>query len=56
MRDGGDILALGATSRPRWRRIRADLPIGIEPILVADQAVTVDEAIGDFTTSCGRRS
>ena len=31
--------------------IKADLPVGIEPILVADQAVTVDLAIGEFTTS-----
>jgi multidrug efflux pump subunit AcrB len=31
--------------------ITAELPAGIEPILVSDQAVTVDEAIGDFTDS-----
>ncbi len=31
--------------------IRADLPIGIEPVLVADQAVAVDVAIGEFMTS-----
>ena len=31
--------------------IKADLPIGIEPVLVADQAVSVDVAIGDFMTS-----
>ncbi len=31
--------------------ITADLPAGIEPILVSDQAVTVDEAIGEFTAS-----
>ena len=37
--------------------ITAELPIGIEPVLVADQAVTVDHAIGEFTESrCGRRS
>src|SRR4029079_7468501 len=29
----------------------ADLPVGIEPILVADQAVTVDHAIADFMSS-----
>ena len=31
--------------------IQAGLPIGIEPTLVADQAVTVDLAINEFTTS-----
>ena len=31
--------------------IKANLPIGIEPILVADQAVTVDVAINDFMNS-----
>ncbi len=49
MRDGGDILALGANIRVAMAAITRDLPIGIEPILVADQAQTVDEAIGDFT-------
>jgi multidrug efflux pump subunit AcrB len=33
------------------REIRADLPIGIEPVLVADQPAVVDHAISDFTTS-----
>jgi multidrug efflux pump subunit AcrB len=32
-------------------RITADLPVGIEPILVSDQPLVVDRAIGDFTTS-----
>ena len=31
--------------------ITANLPVGIEPVLVADQAVTVDVAINDFMTS-----
>ena len=51
MRDGGDILALGANVKKAMAAITADLPIGIEPRLVADQAVTVDEAIDDFMTS-----
>lgn len=51
MRDGGDILALGDNISAEMRRILADLPIGIEASLVADQAQTVDEAISDFTTS-----
>src|SRR5512134_2212684 len=51
MRDGGDILALGDNITAEMARIVADLPIGIEAHLVADQARTVDEAISDFTTS-----
>ncbi len=51
MRDSGDILALGDAIKEEMARIKADLPVGIEPVLVADQAVTVDEAIGEFTTS-----
>jgi len=51
MRDGGDILALGENLRREMRKIESDLPIGIEPFLVADQAKTVDSAIGDFTES-----
>jgi multidrug efflux pump subunit AcrB len=51
MREAGDILALGRNIRATIEEIRADLPIGVEPVLVADQAVTVDEAIGDFMDS-----
>jgi multidrug efflux pump subunit AcrB len=51
MRDGGDILALGENVRKAMAEVTADLPLGIQPSLVADQAVVVDEAIGDFTTS-----
>ncbi|MGY1530052.1 efflux RND transporter permease subunit [Luteimonas sp. A649] len=51
MRDGGDILALGENVRNEMADIRANLPVGIEPTLVADQAVTVDVAIGDFMGS-----
>lgn len=51
MREAGDILALGRNIAAEMARIRADLPVGIEPILVADQAQTVDEAIGDFMGS-----
>ncbi|MFN9093156.1 MAG: efflux RND transporter permease subunit [Alphaproteobacteria bacterium] len=51
MRDGGDILALGDNLRREMRKIERDLPIGIEATLVADQAKTVDSAIGDFTDS-----
>ena len=51
MREGGDILALGRNVDSTMERITANLPIGIEPTRVADQPVTVDEAITDFTTS-----
>ena len=51
MRDGGDILALGKNLKAAMNRITADLPVGIQPILVADQAQIVDHAIIDFTSS-----
>src|SRR5437879_5548571 len=51
MRDGGDILTLGANIKQLMARITADLPVGIEPKLIADQAVTVDGAISEFMTS-----
>jgi multidrug efflux pump subunit AcrB len=51
MRDGGDILALGRNIKRSIAEITAQLPVGIEPTLVADQAVTVDGAISEFMTS-----
>ncbi|MEE4147073.1 MAG: efflux RND transporter permease subunit [Halieaceae bacterium] len=51
MRDAGDILALGENIRAEMADFTATLPVGIEPTLVADQAVTVDVAINDFMTS-----
>ena len=51
MRDGGDILALGKNIQRTMAAVTADLPLGIEPKLVADQAVTVDSAIAEFMTS-----
>jgi multidrug efflux pump len=51
MREGGDILALGENIKRAMARVTADLPIGIEPKLIADQAVTVDSAISEFMTS-----
>ena len=35
--------------RTRWRRLPRKLPVGIEPHLVADQSVVVEEAVGGFT-------
>jgi multidrug efflux pump subunit AcrB len=51
MREGGDILTLGRSIERAMREIRANLPLGIEPVLVADQSAVVDHAIHDFTTS-----
>lgn len=51
MREGGDILTLGRNVEQAMHEIRANLPIGIEPILVADQPAVVDHAISDFTSS-----
>jgi len=51
MRDGGDILALGKNITKAMTAATAELPLGINVKLVADQAVTVDSAITEFTTS-----
>jgi multidrug efflux pump subunit AcrB len=51
MRDGGDILALGKNVKAAMAKVTADLPVGIEAKLVADQSVTVDHAIADFMAS-----
>lgn len=51
MRQGGDILSLGRNIARAVDEAKADLPIGVEPTLVADQPAVVDHAIGDFMTS-----
>jgi len=51
MREGGDILALGHNLKRTMDEITADLPIGIETTLVADQSSVVRSAIGEFMTS-----
>ncbi len=51
MREGGDVLALGENVAREMAAITADLPLGIEPHLVADQPVIVDEAVGEFMES-----
>ena len=51
MRDGGDTLELGRNIQQAIHDITRDLPVGIEPLLVADQPHTVDLAINEFTTS-----
>ncbi len=51
MAEGGDILELGAQVTRAMDRIVADLPLGIEAIMISNQAEVVDQAIGEFTTS-----
>src|SRR5215510_10526536 len=51
MREGGDILALGDNVKAAMAKIAANLPVGIEPMLVSDQAVTVEDSIAEFTSS-----
>jgi multidrug efflux pump len=51
MREGGDILTLGRNVQRTIDEITADLPIGIEPTLVADQSSVVQSAIGEFMES-----
>ena len=48
MRKGGDVLALGRNVAHAMTEITANLPVGIEPTLVADQPVTVEHAVDDF--------
>ena len=48
MRKGGDVLALGRNVEQAMDRITANLPVGIEPRLVADQPVTVAHAVDEF--------
>ena len=48
MRDGGDVLALGRNIQQTMQELRADLPIGIEPIMVANQPETVSKSINEF--------
>src|SRR5262249_58358064 len=51
MREGGDILALGDNIARAMAQITGNLPLGINPVLIADQAVTVKNAIAEFMTS-----
>ena len=48
MRNGGDILALEKNLSKAFAQIKADLPIGIEPYLVANQPKVVHEAVDEF--------
>jgi multidrug efflux pump subunit AcrB len=48
MRDGGDVLALGRNIQQTMQELKANLPIGIEPILVADQPEVVSHSVNEF--------
>ena len=48
MRTGGDVLALGRNVEDAMTEIKANLPVGVEPTLIADQPVTVEHAVDDF--------
>ncbi len=48
MRDGGDVLALGENIHRAMKELRADLPIGIDPVMVANQPDTVHHSINEF--------
>ena len=48
MRKGGDIMALGHNVSEAMARITENLPLGIEPVLVANQTVTVEHAVDEF--------
>jgi multidrug efflux pump subunit AcrB len=50
---GGDVLALGDNVRTAIRAITSNLPIGIEPILVAEQPRVVVEAVNEFMEALG---
>jgi multidrug efflux pump subunit AcrB len=51
MRKRGDVLTLGRNVAREMKAIAADLPVGIEPILVSDQPHVVASAITEFTDS-----
>lgn len=51
MREGGDVLELGRQVKASVASSVANLPIGIDTILVSNQPDVVNVAIGDFTTS-----
>ena len=48
MRPGGDILALGKNISKKMDELRANMPVGIEEHLVANQPKVVDDAVSDF--------
>jgi multidrug efflux pump subunit AcrB len=51
MSSGGDVLALGEAVEHRMEELTAELPIGIESHVVANQSHVVEESVGEFTKS-----
>ncbi len=51
MAPGGDVLALGRNVKQRMAELVADLPLGVDVELVADQPQVVTHAVGEFTKS-----
>lgn len=48
MRTGGNVLSLGHNVAEAMARIAENLPVGIEPTLVANQTVIVEHAVDEF--------
>src|SRR6202047_3349718 len=48
MKKSADVLAFGEHMKERLARATADLPVGIESHLVADQPQVVEKAVGEF--------
>jgi len=48
MRKGGDVSTLGHNIAQAMERITETLPVGIEPLLVANQTLTVEHAVDEF--------
>jgi multidrug efflux pump subunit AcrB len=48
MRAGGNVVALGGNVHAAMERITAGLPVGIQPVLVSDQPVTVQHSVDEF--------
>lgn len=48
MRDGGDVLALGENIQQTMQELKANLPVGVEPVMVANQPDTVHHSIDEF--------
>lgn len=49
MAPGGDVLALGKALTAAMERVRAELPLGMEAVQVADQSRVVQDSVGEFT-------
>jgi multidrug efflux pump len=53
MRDGGNVINLGRNVTEAMASIVGDLPIGIEPRLIADQPTVVTGSVDEFMRSLG---